>query len=556
MIFSTFGGIAPAVPRLSRDPTTAVIAQDVDLTSGVIRPWRTNVRVSGVVGNTLVIFNQQFFAFDSCVVATTYMPSCCFMLMTGRTCDLEAMEVVDGEPVFTAISPPTPNTPVASSTVTTIDETVDRTSYVVSYVNKFGMEGPLSYPSNTVLISDEGTVTIAGWTAPDAKYGVTHIRIYRSATGERTGAETTQEALTGYLHVATISATNTSFVDTVPRIRLGSVASTLNNRQAPDNLQCITLLPDTETLAGFVGNKVYFSENAEPHNWPLKYELTLDYPIVRLGTYAHMLVATTTGGAYVIDGAQSDVRVTCREVGKVNSLPDISCSRAHGGVSTLSDFFYSSPDGVVCITTPIRGFGSTPGVPPSRVVTVGLFTSMQWRSIQSETARFAYHHGQLVISTDTHTFMLAIGEKSSLLTTLTDRPIDVCSSNLDHLFFLNGDGVYEFDAGDSYREYLWVSSSINPLLFTKTNTAIAPPTTCAITMPYTNRHTTEALFIRFYDQPNDLLEYCDIVSVNVPDGAFRIPRMRRGGMTNFGLRGTGFVDGAALGVSFNNLYEG
>lgn len=59
-------------------------------------------------------------------------------------------------------------------------------------------------------------------------------------------------------------------------------------------------------MVGFRDNEVYFSEPYLPHAWPARYRLTVDYPIVALGSFGTTIVVATEGRPFLITGSHPE----------------------------------------------------------------------------------------------------------------------------------------------------------------------------------------------------------------------------------------------------------
>jgi len=69
----------------------------------------------------------------------------------------------------------------------------------------------------------------------------------------------------------------------------------------PNNLQGLVSIQNN-ILAGFVGNRVFFSEPGEPHAWPSGESLIFEFDIVGLESVAGDLIVLTEGNPYRVSG--------------------------------------------------------------------------------------------------------------------------------------------------------------------------------------------------------------------------------------------------------------
>jgi len=79
-------------------------------------------------------------------------------------------------------------------------------------------------------------------------------------------------------------------------------ALTTDNYDAPPNDMIGLTAVQNNILAGFVDNKLYFSEPSFPHAWPDEYAITLEYNIVGLAAVSGSLLVLTEGFPYIISG--------------------------------------------------------------------------------------------------------------------------------------------------------------------------------------------------------------------------------------------------------------
>lgn len=98
-------------------------------------------------------------------------------------------------------------------------------------------------------------------------------------------------------------------------------------------------------LAGFVENRVYFSEPSAPHAWPVEYEITLESKIVALSSLGGSLLVLTEGYPYIISGSNPAVMNDRR----IDAM--YPCVSASSVVPANSGVMYASHDGVIQIRT-------------------------------------------------------------------------------------------------------------------------------------------------------------------------------------------------------------
>lgn len=212
-------------------------------------------------------------------------------------------------------------------------ELEDRT-YVYTYVNSFGEEGPPSPPSAVQPQLDGKSVLISDLVLPPTiGYDITKMRLYRTNS---------TEAGTEFQFVQEFDVATTTR-DETPSAELGEVISTTTWDPPPDALRGLTALPNG-MLVGFKGKQLYMCEPYFPHAWPPEYDQAVDFDIVGLAALGNSAVVLTTGWPYILTGANP--RNANLKPIKVNQ-PCISKE----SIATDSDrVYYASNDGIVEIT--------------------------------------------------------------------------------------------------------------------------------------------------------------------------------------------------------------
>lgn len=467
---SSFGGLIPRRSDHALPAVAATVAHDVKLRNGRIESWHDPAFFGRAVDNA-----QSFYILDCCLLSWTSNVHVAELgagfdaaFLVGRTEDLEAVTVDNCQPAYYSLSLPTPRVPPLLEAEEYCGRDYDVRSYVYTYVNKFGDESAPSPASDIVSVKDGAVVVVYGIPAPDAKYGITHINIYRTATGFRAvGAGKPQEKLTDFLYVATIPASAGGFTDTVPLTGLGPVldSSVTTMRCPPSGMSNLVSIDDHVRLAATKGNMVYMSANAQLMNWPVENELTLDSRIIHMGQKDQQLYVTTETTPYII-------KIPCDGLPQVRDLgyrfPDVAEGSNCGAVMTPHGFVYSTWLGLVLIM-PHGDY---------RIITSPWFGEDDWRSLDPTSARLAYWEGYLFCAMASVTFMLDINGdpygdvKLGELVTLSDRPIDMRVTNTGQLAMLipvkreeDGEEWIEWhtviwDNGSTLRPYEWTSREL------------------------------------------------------------------------------------------------
>lgn len=457
---NVFGGIIPRASWANLPLDNATVAHDVKIRNGKLEPWREKLAIAQAVQDAVVVHFHGCcpYTFDKCVDMAEYVTDYSRLYFTGRMDYPEVASIGDNCALtYYRLGVPQPASAPTISCSESYGRQCSARTYVYTFVNIFGEEGAPSPASRQVTVADGTAVAVSGFSVPDNVYGVESINVYRTATVMRDGTEKTQEPGTEFLFVANIPLGTATYADTVLEKMLGEVITVENNREPPADLRHITYLRGTGVLSGVTTNQVHFCQAYQPSNWPAEHDLTLPYNIVHAVSLGSKLFVTTDSYPYVIDGAQNCEPKKCRGVDDVNTpLPDISCGHVHGAISTPFGAIYSSKDGIVLVN-PNAEF---------QIISSAWFSTDDWVKLRPETARFAYWRGYLICVTDVLSFMLEIDSgtyndvKNSALVTISDKPIDMTTTQSGELILLQDSVLWQWNAGSTYRSYIWESREL------------------------------------------------------------------------------------------------
>ncbi|MGF6599786.1 hypothetical protein P3T23_004520 [Paraburkholderia sp. GAS448] len=466
---ANFYGIVPRLHPADLKPGYAVVAQDVRLTHGTLMAWRERLPVADVPPDTLTVYPSgcKWLAWESCVEVAPWLPSCMKLFVTGDApWPTVGVPQPDGAMAWCRLGVPDPGAgPLATSvTPDPLSDESEARDYLVTFTNSQCEEGGPSWPGNEIIVNDGESVTLSGFPPPPSpEWCVTGMNIYRRVTGFRTGREQTEEHITDYFLVATVPAGTTSYVDTALNRDLGPVLSTREFAPPPACLRGIIAIPETEVLAGFCGNDLWFCANGQPWNWPEAERMTLDYPIVAIRAldvpwYGATLFVATTGTPYTVQGSAGCKKRECRRVRQyVMPMPMVTCCSNRGSVVTPFGMVYVGADGLVLL----------PSMGQPKVITDQWFAQDDWRKLRPDTMRLGWYAGALFCVSDVDAFMLAIDTETysnwetCKLSTLSDRPVFLYGAGNGagngELFLLENGEISQWNAGVSLRPYVWES---------------------------------------------------------------------------------------------------
>lgn len=579
--FLEFHGIFPRITEDNLPTNSATVANDVNLRSGRLEPWRERLALAEAPESALTVHQHGccYYTWDTCVSVAEYLPDYNSMFITGRKAYPERAVFGDNcSLTYYRLGVPKPaGTPSVSSTsengagkididlnagteelddddklakrqenlTTQIDSGRIMTgrSYCVTYVNVFGEESAPGNPSRVISVCDGDTVVITGLpSAPSSEYGVNYIRIYRSASVMNSDSGGTKRATendtpASWFMIAELPVGTESYADSTKELDLGWALQTDDYREPPADLRQMTYLRGTGVLAGVTTNMVHFSEPYQPWNWMRKSDLTLPYNIVHAVSFGTYLYVTTTANPYVIDMTKG-CQEQCTPVYDVDiSLPDIACGYAHSAVATPFGCVYVSKDGLVLIK------------PDAQVdlLTKAYFSTEDWAKIRPETIRLTYWRGYIVFVSDKASFMLEVdpslygddtGAKAGNLTTFSDSPVDLIDSANDELLMMDSGFIWQWNAGNTWRRYHWES---RPFDFN----GLSSPNSVKLILRKGSTYFT----IISADTDQQQL-WGGVITDSRPH---RIGRLGRHWFYKLGLDGTGVVESAYINNSYGEL---
>lgn len=416
-----FKGIAPQVsPRLLAEGF-AQTAQNVELDSGRLVPIEADSAtvLSGITPSTLQSVNKRsvWLYIDGADASKKWLQGVDniyqdFMrgpiandafdrvYWTGDTYPQFGLSstMISGTGGFPAASYrlglPAPAAALSVSKSGTADATQipNDVSYVYTYVDGVGAEGPPSPPSAIVSITDTETVALSSIAAaPAVPNGVGSYylptaakkRIYRS----NTGTENTQFQFLAEIAYATLIYTDTTDADELGEILPSSTWIGPPNDVTgtyPNGMMLGLVFVSNGIAAGFTGNTLCLSEPYLPHAWPADYRISIEEPIVGLGVTGNGIAVLTEGTPYFVTGADpaamSAVRLDTPE----------PCVNKQSIVDMGEYVLYAGTEGLVAIA------GNE-----TRIVTKGIISPKQWNADFNPTTLQAFRYEDTYIAFNT-----------------------------------------------------------------------------------------------------------------------------------------------------------
>lgn len=271
---------------------------------------------------------------------------------------------------------PRPSTPSVSVTGTATGTVPETRSYIYTYTNAWGEEGPPSLPSGDVVVYPGQTVAVdVSQAVPAGDYNLSGgtKKIYRVGTGESTAA---------YLYVATVSLATSSYNDTLPGGQLGGEIATIDYEEPASDMAGAVLMPNGVVVA-WRDNEIWPSEPFIPYAYPSQYMLQTDSTIVGMAVVGMTVVVVTKGQPYLITGVHPS-NFTMEKL----DVPQAGVSR-RSIIAVDGGALYASPDGIVFV----QGRSA-------EVITRDLYRREEWQRLNPASMHAAFHDGKLFVFYD------------------------------------------------------------------------------------------------------------------------------------------------------------
>lgn len=506
MIFTyrNFNGIRPKLADHLLPRPSAVVASQVEIESGELRPLRNNQEIEELESitelQTIYFFlGTYWFEFDADVdvqESPVDGDTANRIYYTGdglpkKTNLVEATTGAGAMPInFYPLAVPTPD--VAASVALGAGGSGDTRdiTYVWTVVTSWGEEGAPS-PASTVVSALQGqTVELTGmslewqagasyainsWVFPSVANGYVYRCVSAGVSdgseptfGTTVDGDTTDNTVTWRCYkddiltdsgaekriyrantgttgavwtlLDTISMATEAYTDTTADDELESTVLPSEDWNPPQEALKGLTLCSGGFFAGFVGKDLYLSEPYRPHAWP--YSFSVASTIVGLSTVGNVLVVMTTGKPVLFNGTHpSSLTPTVLDESK-------KCVSKKGIVSTKHGVFYPSNDSLQWID----------GV-NQKSFTEEIFSSEDWQEYYPTTMHSVFHDGKYYgfYSSGGNEGGIVIDLSTMAVTTLDFYPVaafvDVESENMYFVDFEEVDGdddinhLYQF-AGD------------------------------------------------------------------------------------------------------------
>lgn len=441
-----------SVPRLADHLATlgsASVAIDCDFSSGNLDSFREPMAYRRVTEGTQSTYQHEccWHDFSGCVDLAYGSVTCKQAFVTGvgdYPLVLTLDEGPDGECLVKErrLGLPCPST-APSATPGALNDSapkdVEGRSYSYQYINAAGERSQLSPGSAAQNIRDGQTVVVSGWPVPDPAYDVTKVAIYRSVSGYMTGREVANKSESAWMLVAEISVNDVAYVDSKWNVDLNLAAEETVVMPPPDGLRGIVWIESMNCLMGFVGNRIYASENNSYHNWPYYYDL--DDSVCALVENNGIVYVATDGRPYVLAGTAGCENAGCRRIVRLpGAFPMVGCgNRRMSKCGTGA--VYPSHKGLVMLS----------GESAPALLTWPLYSEKEWQALRPQTVTPIEVSGKLFVFAEGGSFYMSIsqgaeqGWQLDFHCGLSDRNVTDAFVSRQGDFYIVKDGI----------QYLW-----------------------------------------------------------------------------------------------------
>lgn len=456
-----FGGIMPRRSPQNLHQAMAVVAEDVDLSRGTLRPWRTDKKVSDKTGKVIFVDRCCYLASPNCQASFSKIDTdCCFIVASGvkdypviqkreQACNDEWKRL--GFPV--EIPAPTAQFLGTLSN----DFNTELRQYYYTLVDGFGFESAPSLPSEPIYAHNDQGVVLSGFSANFPSYDIQAIRLYCAVTQLDYG-DPKADYDAHFLLVEELPATTTSYVHQ-PHTVYGEECLTEEYEPPADGMTDLQYCGNGQ-LGGLVGAELWLSEPLKPHAFPEAYRYgRFNGKTIRFLCGEKLGYILTDSYPVVIEMESPCQSQGCRQISQLEEPhPIISYQSAclyNGGC------FYATKDGIVMLA------GNQ-----SKVITTHLFTQDQWQALAPWTMIGVVHDGYYFGFTKTHSIRFKIPEsiyeetQIESLTTLSIRPTAVWRSDQDELYFATQEGIFQWNKGESWKPFRWVGKLHSTMAYT------------------------------------------------------------------------------------------
>lgn len=446
-----------------------VICQNVNLESGVLKPYSSFSFVENVNGKHIISYGDTIISSQDETDDRFYETYGSRLYWTDKSyAGANGLRRYDGTNIGVDATAPDPydqtNAPISAVATNDYGQLTSDAiyTYAITVVNEDIIESAPIFLAPVTLTSSQSQVKLSVDAALIATYLPVNstVNIYRQG-GDNPTFNLVVENMSPTHPDVVVDGSDLYWLDNVADINVSRIElTTFEHTSPPDGLDM--LVENQGTMWGVVGRKVFFSMTGSPEYWGLLDYVQLDKEVTGLGKFGGDIVAFTRTSAYLITGYNRDNVVVTR-------LPfSQGCTNKHSVVNVDAYLLWTSLNGI-CIFN-----GSTIEVITKKTLSWDEFgrignttygdydsTSLKWNSGLGFDIKYAcgyqdkyygvYNNGIMVID-------LADGIKTSTIE----------AENISSLAINEDDNLLYaiVDAGDNTYDVYTILNSPNTMLAT------------------------------------------------------------------------------------------
>lgn len=457
VLFQNFLGMRPWESLPARN--TPRYCRDVDLSRGTLAPFRRDRYFWPIPSrvNSLFVDDKKLLSSSGCIDVVRVSVPCVRYYRTGATQFIEAAESLDG-PWWILGGPPN----VVPPFITQIDTNpwlyapfqgpvewapwygrVCARQFLYTYVDRWGNETGGSLPSNQFMGAWDAVVRVSNFTRPDARYGITHYRLYASEPDKGDYSATAAPEV-NFFHVADIPIDVGTYDFSAAYEEVGHGYDQEDTEAPPQFVHSLQGF-GTQMVALTEDGDVLFSEPHEPHNWPASSRIRPDDRALRLVATEQFVYVLTNNHPHVIDSRIGGGNNRAKSVTVIDEVMPL--------IAPLSASQYG--DGVVYIST--HGIVFLQGS-QVKIITAGVIDRDFWEKMQPWTMCGVAHNGFYYFGNDAGGYRVRLpGNLNApvndvMFTALSIRPTAFHVDSANRLFYADSEGIKEFGTSDQWRD--------------------------------------------------------------------------------------------------------
>lgn len=326
-----------------------IICQNVNLESGVLKPYNSFSYVTNVNGKHIIPYNEIIVASQAETDDRFYDTYGSRLYWTDKShAGVNGLRRYDGTNVGVDATAPDVydqvNAPVTATATNDYGQLTSNAiyTYALTVVDSDGVESAPIFLSPVTLNSSQSQIKLSVNATAVATYLPTGstVNIYRQGGDNPTFNLVVENMSPTHPDVA-VDGTDIYWLDSVADINVSRIElTTFEHTSPPDGLDM--LVENQGTMWGSVGRKIFFSQTGSPEYWGLLDYVQLGKEVTGLGKFGENIVGFTRTSAYLISGYNRD-NIT------VTRLPfNQGCTNKHSVVNIDAYLLWTSLNGI-CI---------------------------------------------------------------------------------------------------------------------------------------------------------------------------------------------------------------